>query len=276
MQPGCKVNHQQFFRKKLFLSNKMYIFAKRKGNYMGEKMIHRIEDIEQMALETGFLPFFYCGIDGLSIEEHTPRELWFSDEQDGPWEWKGPLIGMGSLAYGKLYNGKAGFVSLEWLPDLLNYRRSCYRFPYNDAEREVFDTVVSHQTMLTKDIKRECGFVRPRAPKLSPMEREALRDTPRSLWPKGGEARNRGFETIITRLQMSLRFVVADFEYNYDREGKRYGWGVARYTTPELMYGEEMFITDRSPEESLQRIITHLNKKLPYAAEWQIEKIIIG
>ena len=169
-------------------------------NYMGEKMIHRIEDIEQMALETGFLPFFYCGIDGLSIEEHTPRELWFSDEQDGPWEWKGPLIGMGSLAYGKLYNGKAGFVSLEWLPDLLNYRRSCYRFPYNDAESEVFDTVVSHQTMLTKDIKRECGFVRPRAPKLSPMEREALRDTPRSLWPKGGEARNRGFETIITRL----------------------------------------------------------------------------
>jgi hypothetical protein len=130
--------------------------------------------------------------------------------------------------------------------------------------------------MLTKDIKRECGFVRPRAPKLSPMEREALRDTPRSLWPKGGEARNRGFETIITRLQMSLRFVVADFEYNYDREGKRYGWGVARYTTPELMYGEEMFITDRSPEESLQRILNHLKKKLPYAAEWQIEKIIIG
>ena len=254
----------------------MYIFAKRKGNYMGEKTIHRIEDIEQMALETGFLPFFYCGIDGLSIEEHTPRELWFSDEQDGPWEWKGPLIGMGSLAYGKLYNGKAGFVSLEWLPDLLNYRRSCYRFPYNDAEREVFDTVVSHQTMLTKDIKRVCGFVRPRAPKLSPMEREALRDTPRSLWPKGGEARNRGFETIITRLQMSLRFVVADFEYNYDREGKRYGWGVARYTTPELMYGEEMFNVDRTPEKSLQRIITHLNKKLPYAAEWQIEKIIVG
>ena len=75
---------------------------------------------------------------------------------------------------------------------------------------------------------------------------------------------------------MSLRFVVADFEYNYDREGKRYGSGVARYTTPELMYGEEMFNVDRSPEKSLQRIITHLNKKLPYAAEWQIEKIIIG
>ena len=63
---------------------------------------------------------------------------------------------------------------------------------------------------------------------------------------------------------------------SYDREGKRYGWGVARYTTPELMYGEEMFNVDRTPEKSLQRIITHLNKKLPYAAEWQIEKIIVG
>ena len=37
-------------------------------------MIHRIEDIEQMALETGFLPFFYCGIDGLSIDSYSlPR-----------------------------------------------------------------------------------------------------------------------------------------------------------------------------------------------------------
>ena len=48
-----------------------------------------------------------------------PR-LWFSDEE-GPWEWKGPVIRNMNCAYGKLFNGKAGYVSLEWLPDFANY-----------------------------------------------------------------------------------------------------------------------------------------------------------
>ena len=238
------------------------------------EMIRHIEDIEDWALDVGFLPFFCCGIAGLSIEEHTPAELWFSDERDGPWEWKGPVIARGGLAYGKLYAGKAGFVSLEWLPDLLNYRRACYAYPHSDAEREVLDTIVAHETMLTKEIKRECGFVRPRTPYLSPLERSVYKDLPDVLQLQRPPARNRGFEGIITRLQMSLRLVVADFEYNYDRKGNRYGWGVARYTTPELMYGEELTVCDRPPEESLRRIIAHLDKKLPRASRRQIERII--
>ena len=76
-------------------------------------MIRSMQDVENMAMKWGFLPFFECGITGFSIAEHTPSELWFSDEADGPWEWKGPLIGQGNVAYGKFFNKKAGFVSLE-------------------------------------------------------------------------------------------------------------------------------------------------------------------
>ena len=226
-----------------------------------------------MALEYGFLPFFKCCIDGLSIEEQTPRELWFSDTVDGPWEWKGPVIGLGSLAYGKLFDGKAGFVSLAWLPDLINYRRACLPYPHSEAEREVYETVTTHQTMLTKTLKQTCGFVRPRMPRLSPMEREALRDVPRSLWPRAGEPRNKGFDQILTRLQMSVRLVVADFEYNYDRSGKRYGWGVARYTTPELMYADEIQRPHRTPEESFRRMTDHLCKTLSVSHQ-QAEQLL--
>lgn len=43
-------------------------------------------EMEELVLDYGFLPFFRNAIDGFSIEEHTPTDLWFSDMEDGPWE----------------------------------------------------------------------------------------------------------------------------------------------------------------------------------------------
>ena len=43
------------------------------------------EDMISLAEEWGFLPLFAGRIGGFSVEEHTPAELWFT-EQDGPWE----------------------------------------------------------------------------------------------------------------------------------------------------------------------------------------------
>ena len=80
-------------------------------------------DIEARCAEFGFLPFFRCGIPGFSVEEMVAPEFWFTDEE-GAWEWKGPVIREGHCAYGKFFARKAGFVSREWLPDLTNYRRS--------------------------------------------------------------------------------------------------------------------------------------------------------
>ena len=90
---------------------------------------------------------------------------------------------------------------------------------------------------------------------------------------KGG---NTGFETIVTRLQMQTDLCIADFAYRLDRYGKAYGWGVARYTTPEAQFGEA-FVTsafDRPPEESRERILMHLSVLLPHATEEQLLKMI--
>ena len=219
-------------------------------------MIHNIDDVEHMALEFGFLPFFRCRVEGLSVEEHVPSELWFNDECDGPWEWKGPLIARGSLAYGKLYGGRAGFVSMRWLPHLLNYRRSAIAYPHNEAEREVLETISARESMLTHEVKRECGFNPGRPPRLSPLEKALLAEQGRK--PERPPARNRGFETIMTRLQMGLRLVVADFEYRYAPDGHRYTWGMARFTTPELMYGDDLPPAGCSPGESLSLMVDHL------------------
>ena len=42
------------------------------------------EDIVALVKEIGFLPFFRNNIEGFSVEECTPRELWFTGEE-GPW-----------------------------------------------------------------------------------------------------------------------------------------------------------------------------------------------
>ena len=53
---------------------------------------------------------------------------------------------------------------------------------------------------------------------------------------------------------------------------------MAEYATPEELFGYD-FITSayqRDPQESKERILKHLQSRLPNATEMQLEKIIKG
>ena len=69
-----------------------------------------------------------------------------------------------------------------------------------------------------------------------------------------------------------MRLVIADFEYNLDRHGNPYGWGVARYTAPETLYGP--LIADCTPAESFVRIRDHFRTLFPEASDRQMLKLI--
>ena len=213
-------------------------------------------DIVELTEEIGFLPFFRNEIPGFSIEDCCPPELWFEEGADGPWEWKGPAASSGRCVYGKFYAGRAGVVSAQWLPDFANVRRDGYDFDarFDDGlasvkDRDTYNVLCEHGSLLSKELKRRCGY------------------------RKGGL---KGFETVITRLQKQTYVVIANFEYEIDRHGVPYGWGVARYSTPERMFGEE-YVTgayDRAPEESRRRIAQHLSRVLPHASEEQILRVV--
>ena len=49
----------------------------------------------------GFMPLFTNSISGFSVEEHVSPDVWFSDSDDGVWEWKGPVIRESGCAYRK-------------------------------------------------------------------------------------------------------------------------------------------------------------------------------
>lgn len=221
------------------------------------KQIRSSKDLEELVLEYGFLPFFRNEISGFSVEECTPPELWFSDTDDGPWEWKGPVARSGSCVYGKLFRKKAGFVSLEWFPDFANFRRDGYDFDarYDDGlaaykDKEIYDAIEHNSSILTGPLKAVCGY--------------------------GGKDGKKGFDTVITRLQMQTYINVADFDYMTDKYGRPYGWGVARYTTPERQFGAETVTSayGRDPAKSHQRILEYLRKRVTQATEKQLLKLI--
>ena len=101
---------------------------------------------------------------------------------------------------------------------------------------------------MSKELKRRCGY---------------------------GKDGNKGFDTVITRLQMRSYVSIADFEYQMDRYGRPYGWGVARYSTPEAQFGETLMeeAYRQEPEESRRRVYAYL-RELTGAEDERIAKLM--
>ena len=82
------------------------------------------------------------------------------------------------------------------------------------------------------------------------------------------------FDAYVGRLQMGTHIVTEDFVYPVDKHGREYGFGWSLLTTPERLIGREACLTDRTPEESYQRMVGHLAGLLPNAIEKQIKKLL--
>ncbi len=222
---------------------------------MKEFWLQSAEDLARLVEEWGFVPFFKNAVEGFSVEEHTPPHLWFGQEA-GPWEWKGPVIRLSHCAYGKFYKGKAMYISRALFPDFANYRRDGYdydsRMDEGIARRRdnaIMEELLRVPSFISKELKSLVCF--------SPERRKE-------------------FDGSITYLQMQCYVNIADFEYARDRQGREYGWGLARYTTPEAFFGVDFRerVYQNSPEESYELLRRHLEKLLPNASERQIAVIL--
>ena len=217
------------------------------------KQVHDCSEMMEAIERIGLLPLLDSGVPGFSADELVVPECRYvmTDEGwDWPlWDWKGPLVTEGGFAYGKFFNGKAGFVTMEWWPDLCNYRRAKHREPDEESiEGVILDVLRVNGSMITRELRSACGF-------------------------DGSKMRSK-FDGYVTRLQMACRVVTEDFVYPHDKEGNRYGWGWALLNTPEHLFGREACSCDRTPEESRNRILTHLRSFLPNATERQLIKMI--
>lgn len=221
------------------------------------------EELVELVNEIGFLPFFSGNIEGFSLEENISYDAWYQGRWSGKihwdaWDWKGQVLQNKELAYGKFFKKKTGFISLELWTDFCNYRRDGYDFDARFADglasykdKSVVDYITGAGATLTRNIKDDLGY------------------------KKGG---NKGFETVITRLQMETYVVPVNYEYSRRKNGDEYGWGNCRYDIAENYWGGKLCRSayKRSPEESLDRLINYIRKQLPRLDEEELRGLLKG
>lgn len=209
--------------------------------------------------EVGFLPLLPNKIPGFSAEEVVDETCRYHTSPSGSfdwplWMWKGDIIEEGNCVYGKFFHGTAGFVSRDWWPDLVNYRRSTMQ-PHKKRdpiiEEAILHTLETEGSVISTDLRTACGF-------------------------NGGKQRSQ-FDAYITRLQMATRVVTESFVWSVDKHGHNYGWGRSLLTTPEQLLGRAACAQPidadgypRKPEKSYRLIKEHLHSLLPDATEAQI------
>ncbi len=222
--------------------------------------LHSVEDAISYINEVGFLPLFKNEIPGFSLEERTVPQYWWSgDVALDPWEWREEIARSRQVAYGKFFDKKAGFISKEWLPYFVNYRRDGYDF---DALWE--DGKASARQKKIMDLYAE---------ELSNAEYYSFEIKKKAGFGKNGE---KGFDGTITALQGMTYLCMTDFRQRKNKRGEYYGWPIAIYSTPEHIFGYD-FVTSQytnDPKQSGEAIGAHIREIYPIATEKQIKKIV--
>ena len=217
-------------------------------------MIHNATELMDYIQQVGFLPLLDSGIRGFSADEAVDPDCRYVLLDDGGWDWplwkwKGPIVTEGGCVYGKFFNKKAGFVSRDWWPDLYNWRHHAHPAPSaGSIEETILLTLREQGSLITRELRSACGFT-------------------------GPKMRSR-FDGYVTRLQMGCRIVTEDFVYPRDKHNHEYGWGWALLNTPEQLLGKEACHCDRTPEESLERMLAHMARNVPQATEKQLIQLI--
>jgi len=217
--------------------------------------------------EVGFLPLFANGIEGFSAEEHVSPDYWWTGiRQEDPWEWREIIASSHQVAYGKFFEQKAGFISLEWLPYFVNYRRDGYDFDSrwedglaNRREKKIMDLLTGRdddgdmtfpdEQILSTELKKKAGF------------------------GKGGE---KNYPGIITGLQMQTYLVITDFHKRVNKRGDEYGMPVSVMLPPEAVWGYEAVTAAyyERPATSYDRIAARIKEQFPDADDARITKLI--
>ncbi len=215
--------------------------------------------------EIGFLPLFANEVRGFSAEEHVSADYWWTGiREEDPWEWREIIAADHEVAYGKFFDKKAGFISVEWLPYFVNSRRSGYDFDarWEDGkasrrEKKIMDFYLSYDEedpfkdvyILSTDLKKMAGF---------------------------GKSGEKNYPGIITQLQMETYLVISDFKRRKNKKGQEYGMAVSVMLPPEKLWGYDRITSayNEKPSESWRRILDHVKKLYPDADEKDIVRLI--
>ncbi|MBQ7072140.1 MAG: hypothetical protein IJM89_02095 [Bacteroidales bacterium] len=231
----------------------------------------------------GILPLFKSSIPGWSIEDKTAPGCWFDTEGVlGPWDWKIEAVQQGDIAYGRFIGGKAAFATVDWYRHLMNWRRSL----------PVYRMAVGGRYKASTKSDRLNKSMGPVILDAIEKDGEIKAEGIHSLFPT---VKKNTYDGVVRYLQMGTWVVVGDIERVYRGPNLTYsGWQRTSLTSPDQLFGTErpetsapawakLFeaqtgsgndIIDCTPEESRQRIISHIQELTPEATTDKLIKLI--
>ncbi|MBQ9201718.1 MAG: hypothetical protein IJ154_05050 [Bacteroidales bacterium] len=207
--------------------------------------IHSPESMYRMIRELGIVPFFSGLVPGWSIEEYTPDEYWFTDEELGPWDWKIDVILYGDIAYGKfLYGGKSAFATVEWYRELMNWKRAQDRYQPSGSQLTVMKEVEQRGLISVRDVRH-----------LLSVKKSAA-------------------DSLLTRLQDDTLLVIGNIDRVYRGEDLNYnGWQQASFCRPEDLFVDFDLETGHSPRQSFDRLSAQVRRFVPDASDALLLKL---
>ena len=223
-----------------------------------EWILQTVEDCENYINEVGFLPLFASEeFPGGSVQERTkPWVWWTGNEKTDPCLWREQIAAKGTIAYGKFFHGRAGFVSREWFPYLANYRRAGYDYDSRwdeglatNRSRKIMSLFMEENAdkeLFSFEVKRMAGF---------------------------GKEGEKNFEGTVTDLQMRTYLVIREFRQRLNKKGEPYGWPLAVYCTPEHLWGYDHITSqyEKEPEESGEAIYRKMRNQWELLSKEQFE-----
>ncbi len=231
------------------------------------RCIRSADDLVSRVLETGFLPFFSNGIAGFSAEEQAAADAWWTgDPATDPWEWREAIAASHAVAYGKFFDGRAGFISPAWLPRFANARRNGWDF---DGKWQSGAASRRERSVMA-------FFVDPESDGEPAFTGAAIPSTElrvRAGFGKGGE---KNYPGILTGLQMQLYLVIGGFKRRESKKGREYGMPVSVIMAPESLWGYDLMSAayGEDPAESWAGICARVRELYPGAREADVVRLI--
>ena len=229
--------------------------------------IRSADELVAWVNEIGFLPFFANEVEGFSAEEHTAAQAWWTGRRDtDPWEWREAIAGGHAVAYGKFFDGRAGFIAPAWLPVFANARRNGWDF---DGKWQ--DGRASHRERAIME-----RFMNVESADEPEFNKAAIMSTELKALAGFGKGGEKNYPGILTGLQMQLYLVIGGFRRRQTKEGRDYGMPVSVIMTPESIWGYELMSSAyaEAPKESWTRIFDHTKALYPGADDGAITRLI--
>ena len=207
-------------------------------------------ELKDLIMEIGFIPLFDNEISGFSVMDITGRRHWWTgNDAADPWAWRMFLSEDPDIAYGKLFRGRAGFVSKSWFPYFASYRRDGYDF---DARYE--SGKASHKSKRIIDLfQKQPSIASYRIKSMAGFSKDGVK----------------GFEGALTLLQMQTYITTRHFTRKQSRTGEYYGWHIGVYSLSEDKFGHDHMTsaysmgTDTAGEKLAEQLIK-INPRVQY------------